>query len=236
VEDDPVPPKREILEDLYEEEPPPTKASKAKEEEELDEVVDLDEEEDEEKPRKERASTREADSGSKATKRKEIDPTRVQIALRGGYSRYFGFNFLTAGGELAVSPVKSLYLLGGVEVYSVRRSLPGNAEGTVVITQWNFIYPVNVGAAYKFGKGIAKPYVGADFILVPYYYDEENKPSIAVGGRARVGLDLMVVKNFGFNLNISAGAWYGKDWSLVQPQVGSVGFLPQASAGTVIAF
>ncbi len=213
---------KEELDDLDAE--VPVKKSKAQLEEDLDEEEELD------GPPKKSAGT--GNSGSK----KILAPTRVQIALRGGYSRYFGFNFITAGGELAVSPVKSLYLLGGVEVYSVRRQMPGDPEGLTVITQWNFIYPVNVGAVYKFGNGIAKPYIGADVIFAPYYYDADNKPSIAVGGRVRGGVDLMVVRNFGFNLNLSAGAWYGKDWSIVQPQVGSAGFLPQVSAGTVIAF
>ena len=52
----------------------------------------------------------------------------------------------------------------------------------------------------------------------------------------RGGLDLMIVQNFGLNLNIGLGGWTGKNWSLIQEGLQQSGLLPQVSGGTVLEF
>ncbi|MEZ4238121.1 MAG: hypothetical protein R3F59_18635 [Myxococcota bacterium] len=160
----------------------------------------------------------------------------VQLTARGGYSRYYTFDFFTGGGEFAVAAAKGFHLLAGVELYAVERELPPDVASAVGIAkEWNFIFPLNVGAIYKFPVGIVQPYVGADTIFVQYYKDEVGA-DWAVGGRARAGADFMVHPNFGFNVNFAAGVWSGQNWGLIEQGVGQTGFLPQVSLGTVVAF
>ncbi len=160
----------------------------------------------------------------------------LQVTARGGYSRYYSFNFITAGGELAVPLIAGLHALAGVEAYSVNRVLPQDQQVvTGYYSKWDTIFPVNTGAMYKFNAGIAQPYVGADVIFVQYYKDAIGS-DWAAGGRLRGGVDIMVVKNFGFNLNVAVGGWTGKNWSLIEAGLGQAGVLPQVSGGTVIAF
>jgi hypothetical protein len=160
----------------------------------------------------------------------------VQLTARGGYSRYYSFNFLTGGGEVAVAAAKGFHLLAGVEMYAVQRTLPPDVASAVgIFREWNFIFPLNVGGLYKFPIGRVQPYVGADTIFVQYYKDEVGA-DWAVGGRVRAGADMMVHPNFGFNLNVAAGVWSGQNWGLIEANVGQTGFLPQVSAGTVVAF
>ena len=95
---------------------------------------------------------------------------------------------------------------------------------------------MNVGLAYKFNTGtIAIPYVGADGIFVQYYKDDVGA-DWAGGARLRGGVDVMVAKNFGLNVNLAVGGWTGKNWTLIEPRLGNAGLLPQVNAGTVIAF
>ncbi|MEQ1570051.1 MAG: hypothetical protein ABMA64_30740, partial [Myxococcota bacterium] len=160
----------------------------------------------------------------------------VQITGRGGVTKYYKFNFITGGGELGVAVAKGLHLVAGAEVYGVERVLPPELQlDTGIYSQWNFIFPLNVGAIYKIPVGPAQPYVGADTIFVQYYKDALGA-DWAAGARLRAGVDLMVVRNFGFNLNVAAGAWSGANWGLIEQGVGKSGFLPQVSAGTVFAF
>ncbi len=160
----------------------------------------------------------------------------VQFTARGGFSKYYAFNFVTGGAELGVAAVGGLHLVGGVEVYAVKRVLPPDVQlETGIYSQWNTIFPLNAGLLYKFPIGMAQPYVGADAIFVQYYQDDIGA-DWAGGGRFRTGVDLMFVDNFGLNVNVAAGAWFGQNWSLIQEDVGNAGFLPQVSAGTVVAF
>lgn len=160
----------------------------------------------------------------------------VQVTGRGGYSKYYGFNFFTGGGEVGVAAAGGLHLVAGFEVFAVRRVLPPDiAAQTLIYAEWNTIYPGNVGFLYKFPVGIAQPYVGADAIFVQYYKDEVGA-DWAGGARFRTGIDLMFVRNFGLNVNVAAGGWYGQNWPLIEQGTGAGGFLPQVSGGTVIAF
>jgi len=160
----------------------------------------------------------------------------VQITGRGGVTKYYKFNFISGGGEIGVAAFKGLHLIAGMEVYGVKRILPPEVQiQTGIYSQWNYIFPMNAGLIYKFPIGKAQPYVGADAIFVQYYKDELGA-DWAGGGRFRTGIDLMVIPNFGFNLNASVGAWTGANWGIIEQGVGTAGILPEVSAGTVFAF
>lgn len=160
----------------------------------------------------------------------------VQITARGGFSKYFAFDFITAGAEVAVPVASGLHVLAGLEAYSVNRQLPVEIQAaTGQITDWDHIFPMNLGLMYKFLGGMAQPYVGADTIFVQYYSDDIGA-DWAGGARGRVGLDVMFVDNFGVNLNAAVGFWSGGNWHLIDQGVSNTGVLPQVSAGTVLAF
>lgn len=176
-------------------------------------------------------------TGSNEVTLSDTRATHVQVTGRGGYSRYGNFDFVTAGGELGVRVYDGVTLLAGVESYSVQRELPIEAQtpGQNIYT-WNTIFPINVGAVYQIETGtVARPYVGADAIFVQYFADAEGT-EWAGGARARLGLDLMVVPNFGFNANVAVGMWSGKKWTLIDPGLNNSSFLPQFNGGLVFAF
>lgn len=159
-----------------------------------------------------------------------------QITARGGYSRYYSFDFVTGGGEAAIALAQGFHVIAGAEVYAVERVLPPELQlRTGIFSQWNYIFPGNIGAMYKFPLGLAEPYVGADTIFVQYYKDKVGA-DWAIGGRLRGGVDFMVHENFGFNLNLAVGGWSGQNWSIIEQGVGRAGFLPQFSGGTLVSF
>jgi hypothetical protein len=172
-------------------------------------------------------------------------PTAVQIALRGGYSPYYNLGFVTAGGEVSVSlGGTGVHLVGGVEAWNVNRQIPPEYQVLAGrTTEWNTIFPVSCGLVYKLGvgSGRVKPYAGGDVIGAQYYVPLDETGNRAGsrwswGVRARGGVDLMVQRSFGFNLNVAVGAWTGGDWDIIQKDVRNAGLLPQVSAGTVLAF
>ena len=169
--------------------------------------------------------------------RSDASPQHVSIAMRGGYANYYEFDFITIGGEVGVNIGSTgLVALVGIEAYAVQRTLPPEVTAaTGKFTEWNAIYPMNIGGAYKLDLGIAHPYFGADVILVQYYRDEIGG-DWAVGARARAGADLMFNNNFGFNINAAVGGWSGANWPFIEPGVGSAGLLPQINAGPVVVF
>ncbi len=175
-------------------------------------------------------------SNAGATIERDIAST-MQITARGGYAKYFVFDFATVGAEVAVPVAEGFHLLAGLEGYAVNRVLPLELQlATGIESEWNTIFPVNLGGMYKFTTpSIAQPYVGADVIFVQYYKDDIGA-DWAGGARLRGGCDFMIINNFGLNINLAVGGWTGKNWSLIQDGVGQSGLLPQVSAGTVIAF
>ena len=175
-------------------------------------------------------------NSSKGTVERDIANT-MQITARGGYAKYFAFDFATVGAEVAVPVAGAFHLMAGIEGYAVNRVLPLELQQqTGIISEWNTIFPVNLGGMYKFTPpGIAQPYVGGDIIFVQYYKDEIGA-DWAGGARLRGGCDFMIIDNFGLNLNVAIGAWTGQNWSLIEEGVGQTGVLPQVSAGTVVAF
>ena len=164
------------------------------------------------------------------------DRDPVSVAIRAGYCSYQLFDFITAGLELGLPVGHGVYVLAGFESYSVQRTIPPGLQVDGKATEWNTIYPLDLGVAYKLDLGAARPYFGGDFIAVQYYYNEDNKASWSVGARARGGLDYMVSDMVGLNLNVAVGWWRGSDWNRIQRDVTESGLIPQISAGVVMAF
>lgn len=162
-------------------------------------------------------------------------PEIVQVTARGGYSRYYTFNFLTVGGEAALQlPLSGLQVVAGLEVFSVKRKPPPDvqiAEG--IYSEWNQVVPINVGALYGIRVSRLEPYFGADLVVAPYYNDGD-KQYFALGARARGGLDVMIVPHFGVNANVAVGAWSGSKWEDLEGTLGNVGPLPQVSLGLFV--
>jgi hypothetical protein len=236
-EDEPAPRKKPvILDEDDEDEPAPRKKP-----------VVLDEDEDDRGARKTRASAFDEPKSKRQTNDEDDRPSRTgskrdapkasrfQIAARGGYSRYYDLNFITAGAEIAIGVTPTVYLVGGIDTYTVQRQIPPYLQRDNQTTEWNTIFPGSFGLQFK-APGKIRPYVGADGMAVPYYFDANGQGSMAFGARARFGCDFMVAEHFGLNLNGSVGFWSGKNWVLIQQGMGTLGVLPQVSAGTVIAF
>jgi hypothetical protein len=73
-------------------------------------------------------------------------------------------------------------------------------------------------------------------VVAPYYTGDGGKRYFAVGGRARAGLDVMIVPHFGANVNVAIGAWSGSKWEDLEDTLGNVGPLPQVSGGLFVGF
>jgi hypothetical protein len=100
--------------------------------------------------------------------------------------------------------------------------------------QWNTILPFNAGVQYLIGTGSIQPYAGADLQFIPGYVKDSG--GLAMGLRARGGLNILVADNLGLNLNASAGFWTGKNFESVKKDFGKTGLVPQGSAGAVVLF
>ncbi len=168
-------------------------------------------------------------------------PTTVQLMVRGGYNPYYNLGFITTGGEVHVDVGTGVHVVAGLEVWSVQRDIPERFQAQAGgPSEWNAIFPVNVGVVYKadLSDGRIRPYAGADLISAQYLVPEGGGSlgRWSFGARARGGLDLMLVRNFGLNVNVAMGFWTASDWEAIDVGVGNTGLLPQVSAGTVLAF
>ena len=157
----------------------------------------------------------------------------VTVTARGGYSRYQTLGFVSYGAEAGIPLTKSMYLKMGAEAFSVKREIPIEYQ-TVGGPQftWETILPIGFGLYYQRTTTNIRPYVGGDLTITPYTADFK----VAPGFRVRAGSDFMIVDNFGFNLNLGAGFWYGADLARVADDMSAAGLVPQISAGTVLAF
>lgn len=199
-------------------------------------------------------------SGSKT----DLDElSRATITTRGGFTHYGVFNFGTVGAELGVRAAAGLYIIAGIDLHIVNRALPPEeaaAQGKSVET--NYIFPVNAGLLYRFKGGRARPYAGADFLAshlrtecidlsnagcttfadpttrgtVTQGVDYVLKSHWAVGGRGRLGVDVMVAKHIGFNADVALGYWRSSDWPNVDPRQPVGGFLAHVGGGLVFGF
>jgi hypothetical protein len=198
-----------------------------------------------------RSSSYAGDSrSSSTTKRKKSDEwrRRLSIPVRGGYANFGIFNFGTVGGEVQVRAVGGLNFLVGFKGEVVQRQLPPGAEDTCnckyrlnaqgAAIQNNWLTPFNAGLLYRFDKSRYQPYVGADVSITQYYVDPATLARrIAIGGGARIGLDIMFTKNVGLNLDADIGFMSGKYWSAVDSRFNKTTyFSPQVSGGFVFGF
>jgi hypothetical protein len=176
---------------------------------------------------------------------------------------FTGFHFATVGAEFGVRLVSGLTFLVGVDVNMVRRALPPDQvpEGAKPF-ETNYIFPVNAGLMYKINLGRVRPYIGADAIFshirtacldvevgacedladpelaaaLVRDVDYVVRQNWAVGGRGRLGLDVMVNPHVGFNVDAALGYLSSRDWPNVDPRQPTGGFYPKISGGMIFAF
>jgi hypothetical protein len=176
---------------------------------------------------------------------------------------FTGFHFATIGAEVGVRLVSGLTFMVGVDVNMVRRALPPDQvpEGAKPF-ETNYIFPVNAGLIYKINLGRVRPYIGADAVFshirtacldvevgacedladpelattLVRDVDYVVRQNWAVGGRGRLGLDVMVNPHVGFNVDAALGYWSSRDWPNVDPRQPTGGFYPKISGGMTFAF
>ena len=220
-----------------------TSRSSREDEDDDDPLALLDDEED-----SPRASSREddydldEDTSTRKTKPggSKDDKGGVMTAGRLGYAGFQGLDFVTYGAELVYVTSSGFALVGGLDAFSVKRDVPAalQAEGQPATT-WNTIVPIHLGAQMHLGSGNVRPYLGADVAFIPGYVKKTTDGTgggTAAGGRGRFGVDFMVSDGFGLNLDLSGGLWSGTNFSMVEKDMASKGFVPQLSAGTVVKF
>ena len=239
--DEPAPKKKVVKEDLDEEDEdaPPKRTAKRE---------DLDEPDEDVKPKRVQHKEEDMDldrpSRSSATYDPENEKSPVSITARAGYASYGALGFITGGGELAIPVTPAIHIVAGIGgawtkrnyTDQVRRKLAEeqNLSSPDDVEDWNTILPINAGVQYKatVANGHVRPYGGADITFTPYTSDFQ----VAFGARARGGSDFMIIRNFGFNVDLGLGFMAGDQFETVQKDMPNIGFLPTISAGTVIAF
>jgi hypothetical protein len=173
-----------------------------------------------------RSSTRYEPSGS---------DNSSSLAVRMGFSSFQGLSFLTYGAEANFKVSDRLGLVAGIEAYSTQREIPDALrQDDEPEVQWNTILPFNIGGQYLMGSGRIQPYAGADLQFIPGYV--KGATGLAVGLRARGGLNYLVSDGFGLNMNLSAGFWSGKNFDTVARDFSNAAGVPQISAGAVVLF
>jgi hypothetical protein len=212
---------------------------------------DLDEDEDTPRSRstsssRSRDDDRFSDMERRGNSRAEVEDSgeAPSVALTGrvGFAKFGStLGFVTWGAEAGIPVSESLRFVAGAEGYSVDRNFTDEQRAYIAeqqgidesqVPDWNTILPVNAGIVWHKASGTAQPYAGADLTLTPYTADFD----IAVGFRGRFGLDVMVARNFGFNMNVSAGIVSGSRLAETQDGMQNTNLVPQFSAGTVVAF
>jgi len=160
---------------------------------------------------------------------------KVMLAGRLGFAPYQGLGFVSYGAEVAVKVAGGLALAGGLEAYSVQRSIPpALLQPGEASKQWNTILPINLGLQYHFGASTVRPYLGADVLIVPGIVRGRSTP--ATGGRARAGCNFLVSDMVALNLNGAIGFLGGKDMVAVADGMDTGGVAAQVSVGTVLFF
>jgi hypothetical protein len=171
--------------------------------------------------------------------------SRMGIAFSGGVSSLRGprpdetnperttLTFVTYGGEVDVPLGSGLMFRAGIEGHSTQRQVPGPIQELEDLdeTIWNTITPVHAGIGYQFGKARVKPHLGGEALMTPY---AKEGFKVALGARARVGVDLMVTRAFGIKLDGSWGFLYGSEFQMIEQGLGSLNTSPQFTIGTII--
>ncbi len=198
-----------------------------------------------------RSASRASSSGSSRPSSTRISSqyrsrdSRMGIAFSGGVSSLRGprpdeanperttLNFVTYGGEVDVPLGNGLMFRAGIEGHSTQRQVPGPIQELEDLepTIWNTITPMHAGIGYQFGKARVKPHLGGEVLLTPY---AKEGFKVALGGRARAGVDLMVTRGFGIKLDGSWGFLYGSEFQMIEQGLGSLNTSPQLTIGTII--
>ncbi len=157
------------------------------------------------------------------------------IAGRMGFTKFQALNFFTYGFEGSYQIQDTLAVVAGLEAHSTRRLLDPTKvpEGEPAI-EWNTILPFNLGLLYRPTMGSWRPYGGAGMQFIPGYV--KSAGGMAIGLRARGGLDYIITDYLGLNVNLALGMWTGKKFDQVQDGLKKAGFVPQFSGGTVFLF
>jgi hypothetical protein len=163
----------------------------------------------------------------------------VNLRFRTGLVKYQQFNFVATGPEVAIPLGKKsgAYVVAGITNWAVQREIPGNLQPSVgKAKEWNFIYPVTIGALYKVtAKGVAQPYFGLDGLVVQYFKDDIGS-DWAMGGRGRAGIDAMVSNSVGINAEFNLGYWRGANLNLIEEGLNQSGVLPGGQVGLTFGF
>lgn len=181
---------------------------------------------------------RERERAAKAASRSPDDPNHsVQVIGRIGGSKYYAYNFLTGGAEVAVRMSDGLHFVAGLDVYGV--NLPLTPEEQVELGRlryWDAIFPIHLGLVYKFRPGEeVRPYAGLEVIFAQYFVDDVGG-DWAGGPRLRGGVDWMIAENFGLNADVAFGFWVGQNWPFIDDRLRRAGLLPQVTVGPLVSF
>jgi hypothetical protein len=158
----------------------------------------------------------------------------IDLTGRVGFAKFQFLNFLTYGVEAGMQLSPNFALLGGLEAYSTRRTIPPELvpEGLPAV-QWNTLIPLHVSGVYRPEDGTVRPFFGGGLQLIPGYV--KGAQSVAFGLRGIGGMDYQVSDNLALSVSGSAGFWAGTEWYLIQNLM-NTGFSAQISAGAVLAF
>ncbi|MEO0604945.1 MAG: hypothetical protein AAF211_26170 [Myxococcota bacterium] len=191
--------------------------------------------------RRQREREKEQAKAARLAARPEPEPGgathSVQVIGRLGGSKYYAYNFLTVGGEVAVRATDGLHFMVGVGAYNVNLELtPAEQVEFGRLRYWDQIFPVHFGFLYKFrGNEDVRPYAGLEIILAQYFVDDVGA-DWAGGPRLRGGVDWMLHENFGVNADLALGGWLGQNWEFIDPRLRPVGLLPQLTVGPLVSF
>ncbi len=154
----------------------------------------------------------------------------AKATVRGGFDRYYHFDFYTVGAEVAVEVIGGVQAVAAFETWNLRMAYDSAPDERF----WAHIMPLSAGLMYQLDKGAARPYVGADVITAMYYRDELGQ-DWTLGGRLRGGADVMLTEHIGLNANLAIGMWQGRNLPYIDDGIGASGALVQGSGGVVFA-
>jgi len=161
----------------------------------------------------------------------------VGLSARFGTSGYQTLQFLTMGGEITIPVGRRFRIEVGADAFTVKRTFPADMcsvhpdqQGEILgCTRWNTILPIEIGGRYVLARRALRPYVGADMLVTPY----TDTFDVALGGRARGGLDWLFSSHVGLNLDANAGILWGSQFYEVEEGLVNTGLLWQATFATV---
>lgn len=170
---------------------------------------------------------------AETAKPRSVDRPGWRIAVRGGWSRYSVFDFVSGSVELGRRIVGPVFVVGGIDVYAVNRALPPElttVEGETSI--WNALVPVNLGVQLQPQTGTWRPYVGGELVAGVYHRDDDGL-HISEGWRGRVGVDWRLGRRVAATVHGAIGVWGDDAWVRVQADAATRGLLTQLGMGLV---